>query len=334
MEKGLIFREINRNSLRFRWVLVFSILSTAGAIFLAFANLERSSANLPATKKIPFYGGPVGAERKPGKEDYLRNSLRLKARVYMAYGDYAKAQPLVEQALASARTNNACYSELSSCLLDVAWLYRHQGRLADAKKMCKQGLRLQEELYSKNHPNVACTLRILGSIYQAQGKYRHARRVLNRALTIMRNNYMKDDPVIGPFQVDIARLLAAQGNLAEAEAYYLPAMSLINKSHGPDHLYTAGVIGSIARLYTLQGRYVEAQPLIKRTLAIQEKVYGPDHHLLAPAWLTMAKICQAKKDDIQAEKLINKAREAAEKTGNPLSIAQLDEHAAMINSYR
>jgi tetratricopeptide (TPR) repeat protein len=334
MDKGIIFREVHRFSLRFRWLLVLLMLGAVGGVFAVIANISRSSANLPATKKGPFNGGPVGAERKPGKEDYLRNALRLKARVHMAYGDYAKAQPLVEQALTSARTNNACDSELSSCLLDVAWLYRHQGKLADAKKMCKQGLKLQEKLYSKNHPNMAYTLRVLGSIYQAQGKYRRARRVLNRALAIMQNNYMEDDPIIGPFKVDIARLLAAQGDLGEAEAYYLPALSLVNKSHGPGHLYTAGVIGSIARLYTLQERYVEAQPLIKRTLAIQEKVYGPDHHLLAPAWLTMAKICQAKKDNTQAEKLINKAREAAEKTGNPLSIAQLDEHAAMINSYR
>lgn len=334
MEKGIISRAYQRQSLGFRWLVVFSMLTISGGFFAVIANIERGSANMRATKKGAFNGGPAGTKRHSGKEGYVRNALRLKARVRMAYGDYAKAQPLAEQALASARTTNACDSELSSCLLDLAWLYRHQGKLADAKKMCKLGLRLQEKLYSKNHPYVAYALRILGSIYQAQGKYRNAWRVLNRALAIMQNNYMHDDPIIGPFQVDIGRLLVARGDFAEAEGYYLAALGLINKSHGPEDVYTAGVIGSIARLYTLQGRYVEAQPLIKRTLAIQERVYGPDHHLLAATWLTMAKICQAKRDDTQAEKFINKARDAAEKTGNPLFIAELDEHAAMIYSYR
>ena len=58
---------------------------------------------------------------KPKPEDKGRycTVLRTMARVYMAYGDYAKAQPLVEQALSLARTTNASDSELSLCLIDL-----------------------------------------------------------------------------------------------------------------------------------------------------------------------------------------------------------------------
>ncbi len=53
-------------------------------------------------------------------------TLRSMARVYMAYGEYAKAQPLAEQALTLAKRNGASNSELSMCclrLLNHLWLF-------------------------------------------------------------------------------------------------------------------------------------------------------------------------------------------------------------------
>jgi tetratricopeptide (TPR) repeat protein len=189
--------------------------------------------------------------------------------MYMALGNYAKAQPLVEQALTLAKTN-ASDSQLSLCLLDLAWFYRDQGRFTDAETMCKQGLELQERSRGKNHPYVAYTLRILGSIYQEQGKYAPAKSVLERAMAIMLKNHSLDDHIVAPFQVDIAKMLVAQGKFAEAEAYYVQARALIDKSYGPNHLYTARVLGNVARLYTLQKRYAEAETL---------KEQGPEHPL-------------------------------------------------------
>ena len=88
-------------------------------------------------------------------ESYSCNTLRKMARVYMAYGDYIKAQPLVAQALTLARANNVPDSELCSCLIDLAWLYENQGKFADAEKMCLEGLKIQEEVYDEDHPYVA-----------------------------------------------------------------------------------------------------------------------------------------------------------------------------------
>jgi tetratricopeptide (TPR) repeat protein len=127
----------------------------------------------------------------------------------MACGDYAKAQPLAERALDFAKKAGASDSEMCLCLIDLGYLYKNQGKLADAERLCEQGLELQEQVYNKDHPYVAYTLRVLGSTYQGQAKYRTAQLVLDRALAIMKRNYMKDDPIIAPFQVDIAKLLVA-----------------------------------------------------------------------------------------------------------------------------
>ena len=43
---------------------------------------------------------------------------RSMARVYMAYGQYQKAQPLAEQALQQAKKDSVDDRELSACLID------------------------------------------------------------------------------------------------------------------------------------------------------------------------------------------------------------------------
>lgn len=298
--------------------------------------INRSKANYVTLKHKSFFlvsvfilvlaGTSIASEKaKLNKKYPSSKALRSMARVYMAYGEYAKAQPLAEQALTLAKRNKVSDSELATCLIDLATLYDYKGKLAEAEKICKSGLQLQKKVLYENHPYLAYTLRTLSSIYQQQGKYDEAEAALDNAMAIMLNSHSTDDKAMAPFFVDIAKLYVLQDALEKAESYYLKAMVLINNSYGQDHLYTANVLGNIAKLYTLQGRYSEAEELINRTVAIQEKFYGPDHHFITSSWLTKAKICQIKGDYVQAENLIRKALAAVEKTGNTAAFTKLEQ---------
>jgi len=267
---------------------------------------------------------------RPLKKNPSSKTLRSMARVYMAYGEYAKAQPLAEKALTLAKREHTSDYELGMCLIDLATLYKNQDKLVDAEKMCKLGLKLQKKVLYKNHPYLAYTLSTLSSIYCEQGKYYQSRSALDEAMAIMLDSHGADDKAMAPFFVDIAKLHVAQGDLEEAESYYQKAMLSINSSYGPDHLYTANVLAGIAQLYTLQARYAEAEELINRAVVVQEKIYGSDHHLIAASWLIKAKICQVKGDITQAEKLINKALIAIEKSGNAAAFAKLQQDAKEI----
>ena len=270
-------------------------------------------------------GSMAGGEPQQDKKSHSSKTLRTMARVYMAFGEYAKAQPLAENALILAKKRCESDSEIALCLIDLATLYKYQNKLSDAEKMCELGLKLQKETLYENHPYMAYTLRISGSIYKEQGKYRQARAALDKAMAIMYESHTENDKALAPFWVDFASLLVAKGDLEEAEAYYKRAITLINSSYGPDHLYTANVLGGVAKLYALQGRYDEAEKLIDRTIATQERIYGRDHHLIAESWLTKAKVCRAKGDYVRSEKLIEKAQlSEVRKAGNPVMFAKLE----------
>jgi tetratricopeptide (TPR) repeat protein len=271
--------------------------------------------------------GAADEKSKASVKSPSSKTLRSMARVYMAYGEYAKAKPLAEKALTQARAEGAADSELAMCLIDLATLYTYQGKLADAEEMCKLGLTLQKKTLYKNHPYLAYTSRTLSSIYYEQGEYSKAKSALDEAVVIMLDIHSADDKAMAPFYVDMAKVLAAQANLEQAESYYQKAMLLINASYGPNHLYTANVLADIAKLYTLQGKYSQAEELIDRAIAAQEKTYGTNHHLVSASWLTKAKICQEKGNFAQAEQLINKSLSAIEKSGNPAAIAKFQKDA-------
>ncbi len=260
-------------------------------------------------------GDVLGAEAKPGRQNVQSSlALRSMARVYMACGDYQKAQPLLETALSRAQATNVSDAELCACLIDAAYLYKEQGNLSQAETMCRLGLALQEKIHHANHPYVADTLRILSEICRGQGRYQEAQSSLERAIAIIRSVRPEDGQEIAPFKVDMARLLTARGDYANAESCFKDAISVIDKSFGPEHLYTAKVRCSMATLYSLQGRNAEAETLISRALPIYEKVHGPDHHFLIPLWLVKARVNQANGRTAEAQTLLDKSLRVARKT--------------------
>lgn len=255
-------------------------------------------------------GAPVysaGAKPASAAGAYSTGSLRSMARIYMASGGYEQARPLLESALELAKGADTPDSEMCACVLDLAYLYKGQGRLDEAERMCRRGLELQERLNGPGHPNVAHTLRILSEIYQGQVRYRQAADSLERAIEIMRKVGGEDGVEIAPFQVDMARLLVIQGHLGRAEALFVEAMAAIESGYGADHAYTAKVLASMATLYERQGRYDLAEQTASKALAVLERVYGASHPFLVPVWLVTSKARQARGELAEAKALLEKS---------------------------
>lgn len=268
------------------------------------------------------------------KNDISSKTLRSMARIYMAYGQYNKAQPLAEMALLQARYKGIHDSELAMCLIDFATLYAYQDQLDRAEKMYTEGLRIKQKVHTEDHPYIAYTLKNLSSVYHKQQHYSKAIATLNKAVNIMLEYHNPDDHVMAPFYAETAKNLTAQGYLKKAETRYNQAMTLIDNSYGPDHLYTAMVRADIARLYMLQGKYDQAEKLIDRAIARTERTYGPEHHLVAPLWLTKAKVLCFKGDHEKAKLLADHALDVIQASDNANSLAKLAQDAKDILTNR
>ncbi len=147
-------------------------------LFLLFTLLL---ANIAMAVKAPL---PTGK-----KQSKTRQAM---AKVYMAYGEYAKAQPLAEKALLLATRSKASDEDLAAHVLDLAYIYEKQAKFDLAEDLCFQARKLQEKAYYKDHPHIAYTLRILSSIYQQQGRYSDAQSTLDQAMEIMLKCHLLD----------------------------------------------------------------------------------------------------------------------------------------------
>ena len=253
------------------------------------------------------------------------------ARVYMAYGEYEKAKPLVEQALALAKKTSISDYEMAMCLIDTACLYKNQNKLENAEKLCKQGLELQQKLLYENHPYIAYTLGILSSIHREQGELYEAESALEKAAIIMRDHHAEDDYAMVSLKMDIAKLLVVQGNLVEAESHYSHVLSVINEQN-PNHFYKASVLENMAELYLMQGKYDKAELQIDQVLSMKEKIYGSKHYFLVPALFIKACIEREKRNYATSEKFIHRALATVETSGNITRIVEVQQLAEEIRA--
>jgi tetratricopeptide (TPR) repeat protein len=258
-------------------------------------------------------------------------SLRSVARLYMAYGNYDKAQAVAQTALAGAEKDNIGGEELALCLIDLGTVYSYQDMLEESANLLSKGVQLQKKAVGK-HPYVAYTLQMLCDVYRRQGQFDRAQETLNDALSIMAGFHNQQDREMLSFTASQAKLMTAQGQIAQADALYAQILDSTLLSYGPAHLQTAAILAGYAEVELLEGKTDSARQRIDRALQIQEIQFGRDHQMLIPTWLTKARICRAAGNTTEADTWLNKAIAVTQSQNNVVALARIYEKANAIRT--
>jgi tetratricopeptide (TPR) repeat protein len=258
-------------------------------------------------------------------------TLRSMARLYMAYGNYDKAQAAAQQALSEAEAGDVEGEELALCLIDLGTVYGYQDMLEESASLLNKGVQIQKKAVG-NHPYVAYTLQMLSDVYRREGQFKLAQDTLNDALSIMTTCRNPQAREMLSFQASRAKLLTAQGKITEADALYAQIVEKTLESYGPAHLQTATILSGYAEVEMLEGRIDSAGRRINQALQIQEMHFGPNHHMLIPVWLTKARISRAAGNTAEAETWLSKAIQITEAQNNIVALARIHEKANAIRT--
>jgi tetratricopeptide (TPR) repeat protein len=193
-------------------------------------------------------------------------------------GDYARARPYFERALAiTEKVLGAEHPDTVTILNNLGSLLHHLGDLAGARPYYERALRIREQVLGGEHPDTATSLNNLGSLLQDLGDLAGARPCFERALRI-------NEKVLGAEHRDTARslnnlgmLLQAQGDLAGARPYLERDLRITEKLLGREHPDTATSLNNLGGLLQAQGDLAGARPYFERALRILEKVLGGEH---------------------------------------------------------
>ena len=130
---------------------------------------------------------------------------------------YDEAEKIFLACVSDAENFGESDERLPLSLNNLAWLYRLQGKYAEAEPLYQRSLAIREKALGPEHPDVAQSLNNLALLYKAQGKHAEAEPLDQRALGIYEKALGPEHPDVATSLNNLAGLYHAQGKHAEAK---------------------------------------------------------------------------------------------------------------------
>jgi tetratricopeptide (TPR) repeat protein len=156
-----------------------------------------------------------------------------------------------------------------------------RGEFAAAREQLERALRLKEEAYGPDHPQVARTLGNLGYVLAELRELPAAREQMERALHIEEATYGPDHREVAITLANLSRVLSELGESTAAREQLERALRIEEAAYGPDHLEVARTVYLLGILLRDLGDLPAAREQLERALEITEATLGADRPAIA-----------------------------------------------------
>jgi Tfp pilus assembly protein PilF len=147
----------------------------------------------------------------------------------------------------------------------------------EAKSAYERALKIEENVYGPDHPEVAATVDNLGIVLRQMGDLEGAKEYHERALEIFEHAYGPDHPEVARTAGNLGIVLQQMGDLEGAKVHYERALEIFERAHGPDHPEVARTVEGLGTVQGDLGDLEGAKVHYERALEIFERAHGPDH---------------------------------------------------------
>ena len=133
-------------------------------------------------------------------------------------------------------------------LNNLGVLLSEMGKTEDAKEIYGQALKLQEEIYGLEHPQVAQTLNNLALLYFQTTSYEKALILYTRSLEIMEKLGKTEHTGFATTLNNLAGVHVQKGRNEKALDFYTRALEIRERILGPDHPEVAKTLNNLGEL--------------------------------------------------------------------------------------
>jgi eukaryotic-like serine/threonine-protein kinase len=208
---------------------------------------------------------------------------------YRSLGDYARAQPLTEEALALHRALRAPDpSGLVRALLDHGRVRESHGDSEGARSLYSEAVDRLEASGSEPSLELAEGLAGLAGLRDLPSEEKE--RLYRRALDIREQAGSGADPEKAHLLQNLAVVYEELGDLARATRLKREALRMTEESLGPDHPMVHILTSNLALAVWIQGDFAEAERLYRAAAAGLEQSLGRDHPDLANTYSSLGKL--------------------------------------------
>jgi serine/threonine protein kinase/Tfp pilus assembly protein PilF len=200
------------------------------------------------------------------------------------------------------------HADAAGLIMETAWLSysialyrRRRAEFRAAEALLRHALRLREQFYGPNHPQVAGTLNALAIVLHDTGQLVEAEALLRRAFAIYERTHGLHSHQVANVLNSLASLAMDTSRLDEAEIFYRKALESNGGCLGQDHHTVAISHNNLGLLLRKKGQLGEAETCFRRAIAIAEQGLGEDHEEIHNFHMNLALLLRATGRPVEAE---------------------------------
>ena len=199
-------------------------------------------------------------------------------------------------------------TEAAGNLLNNAGRYLVEcGRFVLAESYCLLALKIRQEIYKDNHPQIAVSLNNMGLMCHYQGRCEEAEAYYKQALE-MRRKILPDNHLdIAECLNDLAGLYDQQGRCEEAETLFAQALTMVEEGLPYTNEHAATIFNNLGLMCYRQKRHDEAERQFARALALWSERRFSSHPLHATCLHNLAQLYRRQNRVEEARPLLQEA---------------------------
>ncbi len=231
--------------------------------------------------------------------------------VYNSLGEYAKAEPLAEEAIGLKRAvYGTGHSEVIDLLNALGVSKAMGGNLPGSSEVFRQAIdEGSAGLAGEEDENVLTAMSNLGVVLRRLGDLAGAEAIYRRTIEVQRRVLDEDDGDLTSTLNNLAVLLHRKGDLAGAEPVFTEVVDRQRRYEGEDSPRYAFAMGNLAILLQDLDRLDEAEELLRRSHAIQKLVLGEEHPEYAMGLHNLGQVLLRQGDIEAADTLLQQSLE-------------------------
>jgi eukaryotic-like serine/threonine-protein kinase len=228
--------------------------------------------------------------RLAGEPELQARMMETMGTVYRKLGLNAKAQPLLERALAlRTKLHGPDDPETLEAGSELGALLWQRGLYAEAEDILRRVLEARQRVLGREHPRTLQTMNRLGIVLKEEERP-EAEGMLRELLMLEQKTAGPESPATLNVMHNLAAQLQETGKLEEAEGIQRSALEISRRVLGADAPGSLIALTNLAHTLRKEQRLREAEAMQREALERKRRVMGPEHPNTLNAMASLADI--------------------------------------------
>jgi len=150
-------------------------------------------------------------------------------------------------------------------------------KFENALKYQQKVLKLNQELYQSDHPNVARAFNNVGLAYYKVGELENALIYSEKALKMRQELFQNNHPEIAVSLSNVGFIYRNLGQFSKGLSYLETALEMRKIIYGDNHPEIASSFNNLGLIYQNLGRFSEGLRYLEAALEMRKIIYGSNH---------------------------------------------------------